>query len=139
MSLLSAIKTYIGTYTGLVTGAPIWVDYIGPTPTEYSIVPLAGSRVIEEYLDGSSLREYPFALRSVESTAADLERLENNGFYEAFAAWLDTQTEANILPTLAAGQTSELIEALGWGYLFEQGNSETGIYQVQCRLQYKQE
>ncbi len=139
MTLISAIKTYLATYTGLASGAPIWVDYLGTTPTEYSVAPLAGSKIIEEYIDGSSLREYPFAFRSVESTADDLERLESNGFYEAFADWLESQTKAGVLPSLETGKTPELIEALGWGYLFEQGNSETGIYQVQCRLVYKQE
>lgn len=139
MTLISAIRTYLKTYSGLGATAPVWIDYLGTTPTEYSVAPLAGSVIVEEYIDGSSLREYPFAFRSVESTADDLARLENNGFFEAFADWLETQTEAGVLPTLGTGQTPELIEALGWGYLFEQGNSETGVYQVQCRLVYKQE
>lgn len=139
MSIISAIRTYLGTYTGLTAGSPIWVDYMGPTPTEYSVSPLAGSRIVETYIDGSSTREYPFAFHSMESTAADLERLDNSGFFESFADWLDSQTEAGVLPTLGAGKTAEVIEALGWGFLYEQGNSETGIYQVQCRLQYKQE
>lgn len=139
MTLIGAIRTYLSTYTGISSTAPIWVDYLGNTPTEYSVVPLGGSIIVEQYIDGSSLREYPFAFRSIESTADDLERLENDGFYEAFAEWLDTQTETGVLPTLGTGQTSELIEALGWGYLTEQGNSETGVYQVQCRLVYTQE
>ena len=139
MTLIDAIRTYLKTYSGLEAVAPVWVDYLGTTPTEYSVAPLAGSVIVEEYIDGSSLREYPFAFRSVESTADDLARLENIGFFEAFADWLESQTEAGVLPTLGTGQTPELIEALGWGYLFEQGNSETGVYQVQCRLVYKQE
>ncbi len=139
MSIISAIRSYLKDYTGLASGAPVWVDYLGAIPTEYSVVPLAGNKIVEQYVDGSSLREYPFAFRSVESTAADLERLENNGFFEAFADWLESQTEAGNFPTLDSGQTPELIEATGWGYLYEQGNSDTGIYQIQCRLLYKQE
>lgn len=139
MSIISSIKTYILTYTGLKSGAPVWVDFIGPKATEYAVAPIAGARVIEEYLNGSSLREFPFAFRSVESTADELERLENLGFYEDFAAWLDSQTLLGVFPTLASKKTAESIEATGWGYLYEQGNSDTGVYQVQCRLVYKQE
>ena len=121
------------------TGAPLWVDYLGSDPTQYAVVPLAGGKIVASYIDGSSQREFPFAFQSMESTADDLERLENNGFFEAFADWLDSQTEAGLLPTLAAGKTPELIEATSWGYLYQQGESESGIYQVNCRLVYQQD
>ena len=139
MSIISAIQTYIKTYTGIPSTAPVWVDYVGSKPTEYSISPLPGGKIVEEYIDGSSLREFPFAFMSSERTSDDMERMENSGFYETFAEWLETQTEAGALPSLGAGKTAELIEATGWGYLYQEGNSETGIYQIQCRLQYVQE
>lgn len=139
MSIISALKTYIQTYTGLKDDAPVWVDYIGPNPTEYAIIPLPGSKIIEQYITGGSMREYPFAFQSAEYTADELERLETGGFFEAFADWLESQTLAGVLPTLGAKQTALEIEATSWAYLFEQGNSETGIYQVQCRLIYEQE
>lgn len=138
-SIISAIRDYIATYTELDANAPVWVDFVGPVPKEYSVMPIAGGRVLETYLNGSSTREYPFAFRSVESTADDLARLENSGFFETFADWLEEQTDAGNFPTMNEGQTPELIEALGWGYLYEEGNSDTGIYQVQCRLVYKQD
>ncbi|MBN1535944.1 MAG: hypothetical protein JW908_04370 [Anaerolineales bacterium] len=139
MSLISAIQTYIKAYTSLKSGAPVWVDYLGSSPVEYSIVPLPGTRVLESYITGATLRVYPFAFQSMESTADDLERLGTQGFFEAFADWLEQQTENGDLPILGAGQTADSIEAAGWGYLFQQGESETGVYQIQCALQYKQE
>ena len=139
MSIISSVRTYLATYTGLKTGAPLWVDYLGNNPSEYAVIPLAGGKVIETYLSGKSLREFPFAFQSMESTADDLGRLENSGFFETFSDWLETQSEAGTLPTLAAGQTPELIEATGWGYLYQQGNSDTGVYQIQCRLVYQQD
>ena len=139
MSIISSVRTYLATYTGLKTGAPLWVDYLGNNPSEYAVIPLAGGKVVETDIDGSSQREFPFAFQSMESTADDLERLENSGFFETFSDWLETQSEAGTLPTLGAGQTAELIEATGWGYLYQQGNSDTGVYQIQCRLEYKQD
>jgi hypothetical protein len=139
MSIISSIKTYLATYTGLESGAPIWVDYLGSVPVQYSIVPLPGSRIVEQYIDGSSLREFPFAFQTVKSTADNLERLESIGFQEEFADWLESQTAAGVLPTPGTKKTAESIEATGWGYLFEQGDSDTGIYQIQCKLVYRQQ
>jgi hypothetical protein len=137
-SILSAIQSYLKTYTGLKSGAPTWVDYLGQSPTEYSIVPIPGSRVVESYINGGSLREFPFAIQSMESTADDANRLDVNGFYESLADWFETQTASGSLPTLATGKTPLSIEALGWGYLSEQGESQTGVYQIQCKLVYEQ-
>ena len=95
---------------------------------------------MQRYLDGSSLREFPFVFKSTQSTSDEPERMENSGFYEAFSDWLETQTEAGVLQTLTGSpaKTAEKIEALGWGYLFEQGQSGTGLYSVQCKLTYSQ-
>lgn len=138
MSIIESLRTYLAAYTGLEDGAPLWVDHLGSRPTEYAIVPIAGGKILERYLSGSSLREYHFAFRSMESTADDLERMENSGFYEGLADWLEAQTEAGNLPDLGSGKTAQTVEATGWAYLYEQGKSDTGIYQIQCRLEYVQ-
>ncbi len=139
MSILSAVRTYIAGYSQLKSGAPLWVDYLGPKPTEYSIMSVPGNKVIERWLNGGSLREFPFALQVTVSTADDAERLNSAEFFEAFSDWLDAQTEAGAFPTLGAKQEAIRIEAVGWGYLLEQGSSGTGIYQITCKLTYAQE
>ena len=138
MTILSAIQTYIKTYSA-VSGAAVLVDFLASSPTQYAISPMPGTRIVESYINGGSLREFPFAFQSMESTADDLERLENIGFYEAFADWLETQSLAGTLPTLGAKQTAEKIEALNWAYLYEQGESSTGVYQITCKLTYTQQ
>jgi hypothetical protein len=137
MTVLSAVQTYIKTY-GALSGAAVLIDFLGAVPTQYAIIPLPGTKVVEQYIDGGSAREFSFALQSMESTADELERLDNIGFFETFSDWLESQTKAGILPTLAAGKTPTKIEALGWAFLYEQGQSATGIYQVQCALTYDQ-
>jgi len=139
MTVIEAVQNYIQTYTGLPSGAPVWVDYLGLMPSQFTVQAMPGARVVEIYLDGSRLREFPFVLAFMGSTADDAARLANVGFFEAFADWLEQQTEAEVFPTLLAGKTPEKIEALGWGYLFELGESETGVYQIQCRLTYMED
>lgn len=137
MSIISSIKTYLQAYTGLEAGAPIWVTYLRQEPVDYSIVPLAGTRKVSTYVHGNSgEREFTFALQSNRFTADEAERVGNIEFFESLAEWLDDQTELGNLPTLASGFNTYSIEALGFGYLFEQGDSQTGIYQIQMRLEY---
>lgn len=139
MSILSAVQTYLKDYSALESGAPLWVDFLGSEGTQYAVLPLPGQRIIEQYLNGATVREFPFAFQSMESTADDLERLETAGFYEAFADWLESQTASEDFPTLEENQEPTKIEALGWAFLYEQGVSDTGIYQIQCKLTYEQE
>jgi hypothetical protein len=143
MSVIAALKTYFTTYAtpaGLESGAPIWVDFLGPNPTQYAIIPLPGTKIVTWYINGGSVREFPFAFQSMSSTADEVERLGNVGFYEALSDWFETQTEAGILPTLTGSpiKTATAIEYLGWAFMLEQGQSETGIYQIQCKLTYEQ-
>ena len=138
MSLIASVKTYLLTYTGLEENAAMLVDILGQSPTQYAVVPLPGTPIIETYLDESSLRQFLFALQSQESTADDAARTANYEFYEGFATWIESQNNAGIFPTLDTGKTPEQIDVLGQPILFEFGESGTGIYQIQCRLVYGQ-
>lgn len=139
MSILSAVKAFIATYPNLDSGRPLTSDHLGASPVWYSISPVSGNPVIETDILGNKKKQFPFAFRSMEYTADELERLDNIAFFETFQEWLDTQTEAGTLPTMAAGKTPESIEAIDWGYLYEYGQSETGVYQIMCRLVYWQD
>lgn len=139
MTIIESVKTFIATYSGLTANVPLSVDALGYTPTEYGIVPMPGSRILETYLNNGSLREFPFAFQITLSTADELERIENSEFCENFADWLETQTIAGTLPTMATGKTAESIEAVNWGYIQDQGESGTAIYQITCRLIYAQQ
>jgi len=138
MSTLLAVATFIKTYPNLETGAPVTVDYAGENPAWYSILPTPSNPVIETYISGKEKRQFTFVFQAVGYTADDIERIDNISFFEAFASWLKSQTNSKILPVLEVGQTPQEIEALTWAYLFEEGVSDTGIYQIQCRLVYIQ-
>ena len=139
MSMITALRTFLAACPALETGALLLVDRTGSLPVQYAIIPLPGGRVVERYLDGGSLREFPFAFQTSDYTADDLERIENAAWNETFADWLEAQTEAGSLPDLGTGKTAEGIEAVNWGFLYQQGDSETGIYQIVCKLTYHQQ
>lgn len=139
MSLIASVRTYLLTYDGLDDDAPMLVDALGKTPTQYALVPLPGAQILETYLNEATLRQFPFALQSMEYTADDDTRAANYEFYEGFSEWIESQNKAGSLPALDAGKTTESIHVLGQPILFEFGESGTGIYQIQCRLIYRQE
>jgi len=136
MSVIGGIQTFIKTYSGL-SNIGVWIDKVGPE-IEVGIIPIPGQRIVEENIDGSSIREYPFALQTCVLTADDAARLDNSEFFEEFSDWLESQTLAGTLPTLGSNQTATKIETTSSGALYEQGDSGTAIYQVVCKLTYEQ-
>ncbi len=137
MSIISGIQAFIKTYTGL-SNIGVWIDKVGPD-IEVGIIPIPGSRVVEENIDGSSTREYPFALQTCALTADDAARLDNSEFFEEFSDWLESQTLAGTFPTLGSKQTATKIETTSSGALYEQGDSGIAIYQIICKLTYEQQ
>lgn len=138
MTLLESVRTYLLTYSGFAEDAAFLVEQLGKEPTQYALVPLSGNPILETYLNRKTLRQYPFAIQSMESTIDDLARIAASGFYEALTDWLESQNAAKIFPTMDTGKTPKSIEALGLPLLIEFGESGTGIYQLQCRLTYEQ-
>lgn len=137
-SIIEGLRTYIATYGGLGANLPLWVNYLAALPQGYSIVPVPGSKIVEEYLDGGLLCEYNFAFQASDFTADDAQRIEIMAFYEAFSDWLRSQTLAGTLPTLPDKHKATAIEAIDSGFLFQEGESQTGVYQLQAKLTYEQ-
>ena len=140
-TLISAVKEYFQSYIDAEDAKkPLWVNFLNDEPVSYSIVPLAGNRKVSQYIHGNSgERAFVFAFQSSRFTADEADRVGNVEFFEALAEWLDDQSEGDLLPILPVGFTPSSIEALSYGYLFEQGGSETGVYQIQCRLEYSKQ
>ena len=139
MTVLSAIQDFIKGCKELKSDAPVWVNYLGDSPVEYSIVTLPGDRIVFEYINGKTSRVFPFAFQSMESTMDQVARENIQEFYEDFAEWLRTQSEQEVFPDMDPGQRPFKIEAIGSGFLFAQGDSQTGVYQIQCQLLYDQD
>lgn len=123
----------------LMKDRKINVDFLPERGIEYSIDTTPATEIVRWYVDGSSVRQYLFVIRSVEEYGPDvLQNIANSGFYEALSAWLEEQTRKRNFPALSPGKTPQIIEAQSTGYLFTSG-PDTGKYQIQCRLQYFQE
>ena len=135
-SITQGLKTFLETYTPLSGG--VYVEFVGEQPTEYSVVMLPELEKIEEWIVSGGIYGRHFLLNMRAATNEDADRLINNGFYEDFAEWLRTQSDAGTLPTLPTGYTAQSIEALSNGYLMESSEVlSTAVYSINCRLVYE--
>lgn len=138
MSIIESLYAYFKTCP-LLGDDKINVDYLSEKAREYTIDAITGDPVIKRYARGAAQKQYLFAFGSREFYGPDvLQNLANSGFYEQFAAWLDTQTAAKSFPGLPDGCTPQKIEAQTSGYLYG-ADMGTARYQIQCRLVYFQE
>jgi hypothetical protein len=123
----------------LMCDRKINVDFLPEKSLEYSIDTTPATEIIKQYVDGSSVRQYLFVIRSVQDYGSDvLQNIANSGFFESLSNWLEEQRRKKNFPTLPSGKEPQKIEAQSTGYLFVSG-PDTGKYQIQCRLQYFQE
>lgn len=113
------------------------VDFLGDKPVEYTLDTSPEGGALRRYADGSSLCEFVFVFASREHYGADVAAaLENCGFYERFAAWLDEQTRRGNLPLLGEGRRAQKIEAVNAGCL-KDANLGGARYEIKCRLVYQ--
>jgi hypothetical protein len=146
VSIIESLRNYISTYPNLKTFDDIlkvFVDYSNnENATTYSIEEgITSNPIIKRYTVGSTVRQYLFTFSSIEFYGSDVQQnIDNCGFYEDFADWLENNTKNKILPILTGNRQAISVEVLTNGYLF--GSSEdmtTARYQVQLRLKYFQE
>lgn len=124
----------------LTTGGTITVDFLPETKMEYSVNTSPASEIVKRYADDSSVRFYPFFLRSVKEYDLDiLQKLSDCGFFENLSDWLDAQSRTGNLPLLPEGKIPQKIEALSTGYVLTTESATTAKFEIQCRLQYFQE
>lgn len=139
MSVIAVLQAWHSDSGLLEDDALLSVDHVGQEPVQYGLIPLPGRRVIERYLDDSAQLEFPFAIQATFYTADDASRLQNSDWMERVANFYELATNSDELPDLGDGKEAVLIEAVNAGFLMEQGESGTGIYQITGRLVYDQE
>lgn len=94
--------------------------------------------IVKMYTDGSSVRQYPFAVWYRGSRGTIQEGIVASGKCELISRWLERQSRDGMLPDLPEGMAAQLIQASDTGKLYTL-EPDVYIYEVPCRLQYIQE
>lgn len=138
-SLAGYAKALLTGHDSINDAGEIRIDFLGMTPTRFSVRGEPSGAVAKRYLNGDTLRRYAFALEGRCDTISDTDRENNNALFEGLAVWLDCQTKGRKLPAMNEGARPLGIEAAGSVYLMEQSeDGDTAVYMVQIVLTYYQ-
>lgn len=140
MTIIESVQNYIAECPLLGEFSRLCVDFLHENANSYSIEEVPAQAVIRRYVDGTSERQFVFVFAARLFYSDEVRNnIDNSGFYERFAEWLEEQTAADDLPILANGKIATQIEAMSSGYLFDiSGDFSNARYQIQCRLIYDQ-
>lgn len=143
MTIIEAVRDYIKTCPYLKEFedevVKINVDKLEDDSTVYSINESVFNPIVKPYIDGSSERQFVFVFASREDYGQDFfQNIQNIGFYDDFATWLESNSRQGILPNLGNGKQALSIKAITNGYAF-QTDIDKARYQIQIRLTYFQE
>lgn len=139
MTVVEYLRDFIAGCPLLKNGVLLNVDRLGATEIEYTVDGEMTAPILRKYTDGSSLRQFDFVFASREKYGADtLQNIENSGFYEDFARWIETQSDTENLPELDKYRVPQYIEVQSGGYVFDSDDS-TARYQIQLKFVYYQD
>lgn len=137
--IIKALRDYIRTCPHLDTfnnAIRVNVNYLEPEADTYSIEEVPIEPIVKKYVNGDSIRQYAFIFTSREPYGIDvLQNIDNSGFYEKFADWIENQNNNEILPLLDNGLEPLEIKVTSTGYAFAV-TEDTAQFQIQLRLKY---
>lgn len=135
--IIEAVRGWLAEYDGF-SGEKLNVDFLPPEASGYSVEVVPVESVIKRYLDGSTVRQFDFVIAMRGLWGEDVRlQMENLGFFESLANWLEQKSRAGELPDLGAGRVCRKVEVSAGGYVFAPEES-LARYQMQCKLVYRQ-
>lgn len=135
MTIIESVKRYIAGYPG-IEGGRLNVDFLSDEAGGFSIDATPAANVVKRYVDGATVRQFLFTLAGRAFYGPETrQQIENLGFFEDFAEWLEAQNRAKNFPAPGEGRTPLKIEVTTSGYVMIPG-TETARYQIQCALTY---
>ena len=137
--IIKSLRDYIRTCPHLDTfnnAIKVNVNYLEPDTDTYSIEEVPIEPILKRYVNGDSIRQYAFIFTSREPYGVDvLQNIDNSGFYEKFADWIEENNNNEIFPLLDNGLEPLEIKVTSTGYAFAV-TENTAQFQIQLRLKY---
>lgn len=137
--IIKALRNYIRTCPHLDTfdnAIKVNVNFLEPDVDTYSIEEVPIEPILKKYVNGDSIRQYAFVFTSREPYGVDvLQNIDNSGFYEKFADWIENQNNNEVYPLLDNGLEVLEIKVTSTGYAFAV-TEDTAQFQIQLRLKY---
>ncbi|WP_346962399.1 chloramphenicol resistance protein [Clostridium sp.] len=137
--IIQALRNYIRQCPYLDTfndAIRVNVNYLEPSADTYSIEEIPIEPILKRYVNGDSIRQYAFIFTSREPYGVDvMQNIDNSGFYEQFAEWVEIQNDNEIFPMLGNGLEPSEIKVTSTGYAFAV-TEDTAQFQISLKLKY---
>ncbi len=137
--IIESVRNYIRTCPHLQefdNVVRVNVNYLDADTDSYSIEEIPSEPILKKYVDGSTTRQYQFVFTSREPYNSDvLNNIDNSGFYQNFADWIEEQNNLGNLPIMDNELEALEIKTTSIGYAFAV-SEDTAQYQIQLRLKY---
>lgn len=116
------------------------LERLGAEPIGYTIdAEQPAEPILKRYVDGDTIRQFPFVFASCEYYGADVAKMiENSGFYEELSDWVERQAATGNFPVLDNGRRVQDIKITSVGSPFSV-TENTARYQISMNLIYFQE
>ena len=138
-TLAEYVKDVLLGYEGIADADEVAIDFLGMTPTRFSVRGEPVEQVLKWYLNGDSLRHYVCGLEGICDTISDSDRAANNRLFEGLGRWLEIQTRRRLLPEMGNGAQAISIKPLDHVYLAREAeDGDAAMYLMQIGLTYYQ-
>jgi hypothetical protein len=124
---------YLDTFNNAIR---VNVNFLEPDADTYSIEEIPVDPIVKKYVNGDTVRQYDFIFTSREPYGVDvMQNIDNSGFYEQLASWIESNNDNEIFPTLDKGLEPREIKVTSTGYAFAV-TEKTAQFQIMLRLKY---
>lgn len=135
MIVIECIREWLRTYPGLTSRLD--VDFLGEKAEQYSVDTIPCEEILKRYKDGSTLKQFQFAVSSRKEYEQNIKQnVSNLKFFEDLTAWVEAKAQARELPTMDGNRTALKIIVTSTAYPFTVSEDGKARYQIQMRLEY---
>ncbi len=136
MTIAESVRSFLKTCPALEDGR-LNVDFLPEEAASRSVDVTPAAPVLKRYIDGSTLRQFSFALAARALYGEEIrQQLDNLALFESFSDWLDQKNRARCFPDLGSGRRVTGLEVTNSGHVSAPGVN-AARYQIQCRMLYE--
>lgn len=137
MTVMECVRAWLRTYPGLK--GRLDVDFLDDEADTYSVDTIPCEEVLRRYMDGSTVKQFQFAVSSRRFYDQNItQNLSNLEFFEGLTDWVEWKAILRDLPEMDKDRTAQKIVVTSTAYPFVISEDGKARYQLQMRLEYFQ-
>lgn len=135
MTVMECVRDWLKQYPNLK--GRLDVDFLDEDAETYSLDTIPCEEVIKRYRDGSTMKQFQFAVSSRRYYEQNIsQNLSNLEFFEGLTAWVEERAHLRELPAMDNNREAQKIIVTSTAYPFEVSEDGKARYQTQMRLEY---